>query len=209
MSIFIQILAVLYALIIHEFSHAWAAQRQGDQTAELSGRLTLNPLAHIDLYGTIIVPFFLIVTGSPLIFGWAKPVPVNPSNFSNQRWGNSIVSLAGPFANLVSLLLFFVILKVLLAGQFLADGNSLLTFLIYLIAYNLIFFVFNLIPIPPLDGSKFLFDLLPARYDNVKIFLESQGHWILLGILLLDSFLHLGILNSIIGFFANLVFSAI
>ncbi|PIZ98911.1 MAG: site-2 protease family protein [Candidatus Komeilibacteria bacterium CG_4_10_14_0_2_um_filter_37_10] len=209
MSIIIQVLAVLYAIVVHEFGHAWVARKQGDHTAELAGRLTLNPIAHIDWYGTVLVPAFLIITGSPLVFGWAKPVPINPNNFTNQRWGNSIVSLAGPLVNFVSLIFFFVVLKVLLIGQLLADGNSLITFLVYLIIYNLIFLVFNLIPIPPLDGSKVLFDVLPNKLEQVKYFLETQGQWILLGILVLDSFLQLGILSSLIGFFANLVFSAI
>ncbi|PJA92593.1 MAG: site-2 protease family protein, partial [Candidatus Komeilibacteria bacterium CG_4_9_14_3_um_filter_37_5] len=170
MSIIIQVLAVLYAIVVHEFGHAWVARKQGDHTAELAGRLTLNPIAHIDWYGTVLVPAFLIITGSPLVFGWAKPVPINPNNFTNQRWGNSIVSLAGPLVNFVSLIFFFVVLKVLLIGQLLADGNSLITFLVYLIIYNLIFLVFNLIPIPPLDGSKVLFDVLPNKLEQVKYF---------------------------------------
>lgn len=209
MLILIQILSVLYAIVIHEFSHALAAYRQGDMTAKLNGRLTLNPIPHLDMFGTIILPAMLILSGSPLVVGWAKPVPINPFNFKNQKWGNTIVSLAGPAANLISAILFVIILKVVIGFGFIGFDNYLATFLSYLIIINIVLLIFNLIPIPPLDGSKFLFDVLPERFNNLKIFLSRQGPWILIILLIMDSFLGLGFFGRIIGFFVNLIYSIV
>jgi len=209
MLVIIQILSILYAIVIHEFSHALAAYKQGDMTAKLNGRLTLNPIPHLDTFGTIILPAMLILSGSPLVIGWAKPVPINPSNFKNQRWGNTIVSLAGPAANLISAIIFVIILKVVIVLGVVDFSNYLAVFLSYLIIINTVLMIFNLIPIPPLDGSKFLFDVLPAKYNNVKVFLSQQGPWLLLILLIADSFLGLGIFGRIIGFFVNLIYSLV
>lgn len=209
MIIIIQILSVLYAIVIHEFSHALAAYKQGDMTAKLNNRLTLNPIPHLDTFGTIILPAMLILFGSPLVIGWAKPVPVNPANFKNQKWGNTIVSLAGPLANLLSAVIFVIALKVLIGLGIIDFANYLATFLSYLIIINTVLFIFNLIPIPPLDGSKFLFDILPAKYNNIKMFLSQQGPRLLLILLITDSFLGLGIFSRIIGFFVNLIYSLV
>lgn len=209
MIVIIQILSVLYAIVVHEFSHALAAYKQGDMTAKLDGRLTLNPIPHLDTFGTIILPAMLILSGSPLVIGWAKPVMINPQNFKNQKWGNTIVSLAGPLANLLSAIIFVIALKLLLIFGVIDFANYLATFLSYLIIINTVLMIFNLIPIPPLDGSKFLFDILPAKYNNVKMWLSQQGPWLLLIILIADSFLNLGIFSRIIGFFVNLIYSLV
>jgi Zn-dependent protease len=209
MLVIIQIISVLYAIVIHEFAHAFAAYKQGDMTAKLNGRLTLNPIAHLDTFGTIILPAILILSGSPLVMGWAKPVPINPMNFKNQKWGNTIVSLAGPAVNLLSAILFVVILKILIGFGVIDFANYLAVFLSYLIIINTVLMIFNLIPIPPLDGSKFLFDILPAKYNNVKTWLSQQGPWLLMILLIADSFLGLGIFGRIIGFFVNLIYSLV
>jgi Zn-dependent protease len=209
MTVIIQIISVLYAIVIHEFAHAWAAYKQGDWTAKLAGRLTLNPLPHLDLFGTVVLPALLILSGSPLVIGWAKPVLINPYNFKNQKWGNTIVSLAGPAANLLSAVLFVIILKLVFLFSLVSLDNYLLVFLSYLIIINSVLFVFNLIPIPPLDGSKFLFDVLPYKYQGVKEFLTRQGPWLLMILLIADSFLGLGVFSRIVGFFVNFIYSLI
>ncbi|MBL7022180.1 site-2 protease family protein [Patescibacteria group bacterium] len=209
MLVIIQILSILYAIIIHEFSHAFAAYKQGDMTARDNNRLTLNPIPHLDTFGTILLPAMLILSGSPLVIGWAKPVPINPGNFKNQKWGNTIVSLAGPLANLLSAILFVIVLKVLVGFGVIDFANYLATFLSYLIIINTVLMIFNLIPIPPLDGSKFLFDILPAKYNNIKVSLSNHGPWILLMLLIADSFLGLGIFSKIIGFFVNLIYGLV
>ncbi|MFW0862528.1 MAG: site-2 protease family protein [Candidatus Komeilibacteria bacterium] len=202
-------MSVLYAIVVHEFSHALAAYKQGDVTAKLNNRLTLNPIPHMDTFGTILLPAMLILSGSPLVIGWAKPVPVNPANFKNKKWGNTIVSLAGPLANLISAIVFFIILKILSVISPFLFTTLLPAFLISLIIVNTVLMIFNLIPIPPLDGSKFLFDVLPAKYNNIKVFLSQQGPWLLLILLIADSFLGLGIFGRIIGFFVNMIYSLV
>ncbi|MFW0837607.1 MAG: site-2 protease family protein [Candidatus Komeilibacteria bacterium] len=204
MMIIIKILSILYAIIVHEVAHGYIALRQGDPTAKLDGRLTFNPIPHLDMFGSIILPGLLLLSGSPLVIGWAKPVMVNPLNFKNQRWGNTLVSLAGPAANLLSAIIFGLLLKILLGGGYLAANNYLIIFLWYLMMINIVLMVFNLIPIPPLDGSKFLFDVLPPRWDAFKLFLMRQGPIILLGILIIDSWLGLGLFAGLINWFINI-----
>jgi len=209
MLIIIKILSILYAIVIHEFSHAYVAFKQGDLTAKLNNRLTLNPIPHMDMFGTIMLPAILILSGSPLVIGWAKPVPVNPLNFKNKKWGNTLVSLAGPASNLISALLFVIILKIIFVWQLVGVDSYLIVFLSYLIIINVVLMVFNLIPIPPLDGSNFLFDILPAKYNSVKVFLSQNGPWLLLILLIADSFFGLGIFSRIIGFFIDIFYGLV
>ncbi|MDD5341603.1 MAG: site-2 protease family protein [Patescibacteria group bacterium] len=178
------LVALFLAMTIHEFCHALSAYYLGDKTAQYAGRLTLNPLAHIDLFGTILVPLFLILSGSPILIGWAKPVPVNYNNLSSQKWGPAIVSVFGPLANLVFGLFSVVLLKIVEVFMGLGPNNLLVIFLTYLIYVNIGLMIFNLIPIPPLDGSKVLFGILPDKYINFKMWLERYGIIILLFILL-------------------------
>jgi len=204
-------LALLIALSFHEFCHALVATWQGDNTAKYAGRLTLNPLAHLDLVGTLLLLF--------VGFGWGKPVPVNYYNLKNQKWGPALVSLAGPLSNLFSVLIFAIIFKLIApanlnpADPFTVmntSGNLFLIFLSFLVIYNLVLMIFNLIPIPPLDGSKVLFALLPPRYEHWQLYLERNGPMILLILLILDGFLGVGLisflLNSIINIFAKVYY---
>ncbi|MFG0253045.1 MAG: site-2 protease family protein [Phycisphaerales bacterium JB038] len=154
-ALFVPIL--LASVVIHEVAHAWQARREGDPTAERLGRITLNPLPHLDLMGSIVVPAVLYSMGG-LIFGWAKPVPVDPRNFRTHPWSDIRVSLAGIVSNLG-----LALVLTLLAGPLLATGASeaLRTALAYGIYLNLILAFFNLLPIPPLDGSHVVAHLLP------------------------------------------------
>src|SRR3989344_2218955 len=176
-----QIVILIFSIVLHEVSHGWVANSLGDPTAKNAGRLTLNPLPHIDPIGSLALPLFLVVmssiTGGGIIFGWAKPVPVNPANLRNQKWGSVMVSLAGPASNLAVALIFGLLLR-FLGGDVL---NPSLALLFGYIAYiNILLAVFNLLPIPPLDGSHILFSLLPASLNSIKILLSQYGFLVLL-----------------------------
>ena len=176
-----QIVILIFSIVLHEVSHGWVANSLGDPTAKNAGRLTLNPLPHIDPIGSLALPLFLVVmssiTGGGIIFGWAKPVPVNPANLRDQKWGSVMVSLAGPASNLAVALIFGLLLR-FLGGDAL---NPSLALLFGYIAYiNILLAVFNLLPIPPLDGSHILFSLLPASLNSIKIFLSQYGFLVLL-----------------------------
>lgn len=175
---FIFAIAVLMiSVIVHEVSHGYSAYLLGDRTAKYAGRLTLNPLKHLDLFGSVILPIFTYLAGG-FIFGWAKPVPYNPHNLKNQRWGPALVGIAGPLSNFLFVLIFGFLIRFGLRAQFLP-----LSFFDFaaLVAYvNLILFVFNLMPIPPLDGSKLLFAVLPYKWREAEYFLERFGFIFLL-----------------------------
>ena len=176
-----QIVILIFSIVLHEVSHGWVSNSLGDPTAKNAGRLTLNPLPHIDPIGSLALPLFLVVmssiTGGGIIFGWAKPVPVNPANLRNQKWGSVMVSLAGPASNLAVALIFGLLLR-FLGGDVL---NPSLALLFGYIAYiNILLAVFNLLPIPPLDGSHILFSLLPASLNSIKILLSQYGFLVLL-----------------------------
>ena len=173
------IIAFLFSLSIHEAAHAYMADRLGDPTARLAGRVTLNPLAHLDPLGTLL-PFFLMFTGSPIIFGWGKPVPFDPYNLRRPRRDAALISFAGPASNLIlaAILTIIVRLSYLFLGS---TGFMVGLFLIPAIALNVMWALFNLIPIHPLDGGKVLIGLLPHdlayKWDEV---LKQYGFIILL-----------------------------
>jgi Zn-dependent protease len=156
----IGIVGFALAIIIHEVAHGWVADRLGDPTARLAGRLTLNPIPHIDIYGTIIVPALLFFFHSPFLFGWAKPVPIDPYNLKNPKKDSAIISLAGPLANLLFAIMLSISLRILLV---IFPAAPFFTLFFYLIEFNLILAVFNLIPIHPLDGGKILVGFLPEK----------------------------------------------
>ncbi|HJU86198.1 MAG TPA: site-2 protease family protein [Gemmatimonadota bacterium] len=153
---------LLFSVIVHECAHGYVAEWWGDPTARMLGRLTLNPLPHIDLFGSILVPGMLLLSGSGVLFGWAKPVPVTPENFRDRRMGDITVSLAGPASNVLLALGLAAVLGVarLIAGPG-GVPESVFTLCTYGILLNLVLAVFNLLPIPPLDGSHVVANLLP------------------------------------------------
>lgn len=172
-SLFIIAILIL-SVIIHEVAHGATANYLGDPTAKYAGRLTLNPIKHIDPIGSILVPLFLVIAGSGILFGWAKPVPINPYNFKDQKYGSAKVAAAGPLSNL------FVALFFGLAIRFFPLSPHFL-FIFGVIAYiNIILCIFNLLPIPPLDGSHILFTFLPYSAENIKVLLSQYGIFVLL-----------------------------
>lgn len=184
---FLWVAAILITLSAHEFSHALVAHALGDQTAKRLGRLTLNPLSHIDPFGLMT----LVTVG----FGWGKPVPFNPYNLKNQSWGPVAIAFAGPGMNLFLATVMALILRIVLPS--LGDGNLLVQFLLLSIYLNLSLLLFNLIPIPPLDGSKLLLALLSGpAHARTRMIIETRGPLILFGVIFADLLLHLGIFSS-------------
>jgi len=173
-QIFIFVIIIISA-VFHEYAHGFIAHRLGDDTAKRAGRLTLNPLAHIDPFGTLILPLFLLLTAG-IFIGWAKPVPYNPYNLRDPKYGNLKVAIAGPITNLIIALVLGLIIR--FAGLGLVAGGiispifiELLAFIVYI---NIFLAIFNLIPFPPLDGSKIFFDLFPKAARSI-IALGSIG----------------------------------
>lgn len=186
-------LAIIVGITVHEFSHAWAATMQGDRTPSQTGRLSLNPLAHLDPLGTLM----LLIVG----FGYGKPVQFDPHQLRNRRFGPALVGVAGPLSNLVMIIVFGLALRVLVFQAGLTSANLLVLFLTNLVQINVILMVFNLFPIPPLDGSKVLFAILPHSMYEFKLRLEQYGPFILLGLLVFGQ----GLFSVVFNFFLNLV----
>ncbi|MEA3398187.1 MAG: site-2 protease family protein [Patescibacteria group bacterium] len=168
--IIFQIIVLIFSAIIHEYMHGWMADRLGDPTAKNAGRLTLNPIPHIDIFGSILLPFLLIFSGAGFVFGWAKPVPYNPYNLRDAKYGSAKVAAAGPLGNLIVALFFGMILRV-----FPIISPQLIVFLQIIIFINLLLMVFNLVPIPPLDGSKVLAPFLPRSWQLKFTSMERYG----------------------------------
>lgn len=162
-----EIIVLVFSAIAHEYMHGWMAYRLGDSTAKDAGRLTMNPLAHLEWFGSFFLPLVMVLTGMPFVFGWAKPVPYNPYNLKDRKYGDAKVALAGPLANLIIAVFFGLFLRFL--PIFNLTFSGLLAIIVYV---NLVLMTFNLVPIPPLDGSKILATFLPddirARYLNAE-----------------------------------------
>lgn len=193
-------LPVLFAITLHEVAHGWVARRFGDPTAMMLGRLTVNPLKHIDIVGTIIVPVVLLVLHTGFIFGWAKPVPISPRNFKNPRRDMAVVAAAGPVCNL--LMAVFWALLARLAMALLPEFHWILP-LAYMglagVLINVALCIFNLIPIPPLDGGRVLVGILPRNLANKVDGIERYGSFIPLVALMLIFFIFPGVLSAILG----------
>lgn len=170
------ILVLIFSVIVHEVSHGYSAYLLGDNTAKYAGRLNLNPLNHLEWFGSLILPV-LTYMGGGFIIGWAKPVPFNPYNLRNQRWGEAIVAIAGPLSNILIAVFFGLLIRFGIAIQF---GPAFVNISAIIIMINLVLATFNLVPIPPLDGSKILFSLLPYNMYYVRNFLEKNGFFMLL-----------------------------
>jgi Zn-dependent protease len=165
---------LLFSVVVHEVAHGYIALLNGDPTARMLGRLTLNPVPHIDPIGTILLPLLLLMTHAGILFGWAKPVPVNPLNYRNYRWGEFAVSAAGPVSNLVLAAIFSLLLRLDL-------GNPGFMQLAYFgVSINIFLALFNLIPIPPLDGSHIVAILLPRDLARLYAYLQPVGFVLIL-----------------------------
>ena len=182
---------IIFALSFHEFSHGWIAYRYGDPTAKYAGRLTLNPMAHLDVFGSIA----LYLMG----FGWAKPVPVNPRYLANPKNNMMLIALAGPVSNLILALISGILLSILLRLGLIGNQSPLIIVLIMSLQINLVLAIFNFIPIPPLDGSRILEGLIPYKYHNELVKFEYYGPRVLMGLILLSMFTRFNIFSVIIS----------
>lgn len=202
----ISIVGFAMAIIVHEVSHGLTAERLGDPTARLAGRLTLNPIPHIDLVGSILLPITLLIVRSPFLFGWAKPVPVDPYNLKNPKKDMALISLAGPASNLAMAVVLSIFLRILLH---IFPTSAIFSLFFYLIGFNVALAVFNLIPINPLDGGKILTGLLPdKKARSFNFFLDRYG-LILIALLIFPIFGGSSLLNiitsPIISFFLKIL----
>ena len=195
---------ILLALTFHEYAHAYVANKYGDDTAKQSGRLTLNPLAHLDPLGTIMI--FIVH------FGWAKPVPVNPYRLKNPKKDMLWISAAGPLANMVLAFMSGILLRFIFAIVGAPDQHSIIGLLIFMVfmslQINLALAIFNVLPIAPLDGSKILFGLLPAKHEGTIDFLNRYGPFILIGLIIFGRATGVPVLGGLIwpfvGFFSKI-----
>ena len=183
-------IVLVIAFTIHEFSHALSAKLLGDFTAERAGRLTLNPLAHLDIAGTLAILF--------IGFGWGKACPYNPYNLKNQRWGPALIGLAGPLSNILSGIVFTIIAGLLIKYSAASTSDMVIQFFILLAMLNFGLTLFNLIPVPPLDGSKLLLALVPERNIELKEQIQKNGQTFLMVLVFLSI---IGL--NVFGFIAN------
>ncbi len=197
MFLIFSLFVLVFSVMVHEVSHGAIAYKLGDDTAKVMGRLNLNPLNHIDPVGSVLMPLFLIIIKSPILFGWAKPVPYNPLNLKNPKFGEALIGAAGPLSNF-AIAIFFGLLgkliyldtsaKLLIARSapfgdtsiIHTPAEALFFAFMFIVFINLLLGVFNLVPIAPLDGSKILFALLPTQYHQAREFLEQYGIFFLL-----------------------------
>jgi len=191
---------LIVSVVAHEVSHGYVADMLGDPTARLAGRLTLNPLKHIDPLGSIVVPLLTSMAG--FAFGWAKPVPYNPYNIQNGNRGVAMVAAAGPLTNIFIATVFAVIIKTRALDGLLP--NEIISLLVYIVIINLVLAIFNITPIPPFDGSKIIFSLLPYKYKKVEEFFERNQ---LLILFIFIFFIWGMIITPILNFALNFILS--
>ena len=211
MDSILPLVILILSIIAHEAAHGYAADSLGDPTARLAGRLTLNPLPHIDLVGSILLPALLVFTGSPILFGWAKPVPYNPYNLKNQRWGEALVAVAGSATNILLAIIFGLIVRF---GASAGLDTLALSLAANISFINLFLGLFNLIPFPPLDGFTALRAALPWHLSSdlhrFEQYIRSQGTLSLILFLILFSYVFAGpFFNLVLWFFGLITGSSI
>ncbi|MEK7177110.1 MAG: site-2 protease family protein [Patescibacteria group bacterium] len=170
-----QIAILIMSVVIHEVSHGYAASFLGDQTARYQGRLTLNPLKHLDFFGSFLLPLLLYISKVGIIFGWAKPVPYNPYNLRPGRWSEAMVAFAGPAANILLALIFGTLLRVGVSSNASWASPAFVEITATVVVINILLAIFNLVPVPPLDGSKILFSIFPDKLYKLREFLEKYS----------------------------------
>ncbi|PKK90967.1 MAG: site-2 protease family protein [Candidatus Wallbacteria bacterium HGW-Wallbacteria-1] len=190
------------AATFHELAHAWAAHKCGDDTSKNQGRITLNPLAHIDPFGTVIIPLTLALSGANFIFGWAKPVEYNPYNLRDRREDEYLIAIAGPVANFLQALAGSITIAVLAKFGIISTSSMIFTLGILYINTNVVLGVFNLLPVPPLDGFKVLKFILPESMEQTFDSIESIGSFILLFLVISGGLS--SIIGPIMGWFQNI-----
>jgi Zn-dependent protease len=192
------IFILIMSVVIHEVAHGYAALALGDPTAKYERRLTLNPISHLDPVGSVIVPLIGYFAGG-FIVGWAKPVPYNPYNLRNQKWGEALVAIAGPLSNISLAIIFGLILRFVAEGNILSGAAmGLLAFVVFI---NITLAIFNLLPVPPLDGSKILFAILPYKWQAFRMYFERLG----LIFVFIFIFLIWPILSPLVGLLFSLI----
>lgn len=193
-----QLVVLIFSVMIHEICHGFAAFKLGDNTAKDAGRLTFNPLKHLDPFGSFVLPVMLfVISGGAFLLGWAKPVPYNPFNLKNPKMGAAIIGAVGPASNLVLAIVFGLILRLLFPFINIPIVSSLIILLNFVVYINVLLAVFNLVPLPPLDGSNILFSLIPDRWRNVQDFLTRHGFWLLIVFVFFGFQLILPIIGSV------------
>ncbi len=197
---------LILSIVIHEMAHGYAANALGDPTARLAGRLSGNPLVHIDPLGSVIIPALLFFSNAGVLFGWAKPVPYNPYNLTNKKWGEALVAAAGPAVNVLIAVIFAVIIRVADPLNLSASFVGLASYIVYI---NLLLAFFNLIPFPPLDGSKILMALLPfsaqQKYRMMIASIERYGFIVTFVIIFLFINIFWGPFSALVGTFFELL----
>ncbi len=198
------IIVLIFSAIIHEYMHGWAANQMGDPTARLAGRLTLNPLAHIDPFGSVFLPLLLILSKVGFVFGWAKPVPFNPYNLRDQKYGPAKVAAAGPLANLAVAAGLGVLVRLLrFYPAWTVRFPLLIPLLTTAVFINVLLAVFNLVPIPPMDGSKVIMPFLPYSWQMRLASLERHGMILVLLFIMFGFSLIIPVINFLTSLFVG------
>jgi len=205
------ILPILLAITLHEYAHGWAANKLGDNTAKMLGRLTINPIKHIDPVGTLLIPGLLLLVSAPFLFGYAKPVPVNARNLKNPRKDMALVAIAGPLANLIMAFAWGLIIVLgmnLISDPSIAKGIVQMSYNGILI--NVVLMVLNLLPLPPLDGGRVLAGIVPRNTANMLDKIEPYGFFILIGLLLIGAldYILAPLISPITGFILSIFIGA-
>lgn len=194
------IAALILSIVLHEMAHGYAANALGDPTARLQGRLSGNPLVHLDPLGSIIIPALLFFGNAGILFGWAKPVPYNPYNLSNQKWGEALVAAAGPAVNILLALIFSIFIR---SADMLGIPSNAVELFQYIVYINILLACFNMIPFPPLDGSKILMALLPfgaqQQYRQMIASVERFGFFVTFAFIFIFINLFWGPFSQLIG----------
>lgn len=198
-----QIIIIIVSVVFHELSHGYAAYFLGDPTAKLAGRLTINPLKHLEWFGSVIVPIITTLLPGGIVFGWAKPVPYNPYNLKIPRWGEVIVAFAGPLSNIIIALVFSLYIRYLGPDVLLSSAGQLS---ILIVLVNITLAVFNMMPVPPLDGFKVFGGLMPARFYQARQFMERNMLAFILIFIFAFSFILSPIISWLFTLFTGLKF---